>query len=87
MGLTPKEFDNTIVNACHPYQVERGPVGYRLNHQSRRIDIRLSVEPPRQMASLNLPVTAVDIEFHNNTQEQIDAFMTRFMKHFHRGGG
>lgn len=88
MGLTPKVFADTIDNASKPYQVDAiNNTLYNLQLEERSIDIQLTVLPPRIIAGLSLPVTKVDIRFQHHSAAQIEAYMERFMKYFHRGGG
>ena len=49
--------------------------------------IRISAEAPRRIASLSFPVLKVAIEFTEMSEPESQAFLERFDRAFHRGGG
>lgn len=49
--------------------------------------IRISAEAPRRIASLSFPVLKVAIEFSGMAELESKAFLERFDRAFHRGGG
>ena len=87
MGLTPKMFADTLPAATQPYQIQSSPLHYVLHLEQLTAEIQLTPLADRVIASLSLPVTRVDIAFTGHTEEQVTAFMDRFMRYFHRGGG
>ncbi len=52
-----------------------------------RVRIELGPERARAIASLRIPYTEVSFEFHDLSDAQREAFMTRFELYFRRGGG
>lgn len=51
------------------------------------VTISLAPESARKIASLELPVTEVTLEFRGFTEERRRAFLRRFDLAFHRAGG
>ena len=87
MGLTPKVFDDVLPQAALPYQINAYSLEYVLSHKNRRVEIKLKPSSDRKIGGLTLPVTFVELSFFEHSQEQKDAFMLRFKRYFHRGGG
>ncbi|CAA6804153.1 MAG: Unknown protein [uncultured Thiotrichaceae bacterium] len=87
MGMSIKVFDDTLPNASIPYSIKKVANGYQLTHESRSIAITLKEMPPRVIAGLTLPVTHVELDFSEHTEEEIERYMLRFKRYFHRGGG
>lgn len=87
MGITPKVFNDTITNASLPYAIQKNNHGYQLTYHQRSINIILAVQDPRIIAGLTLPVTHVTLDFINHSADEIEAYMLRFKRYFHRGGG
>ena len=87
MGLTHAEFFRTLPAAMggQAYQVSGRCIS--VEDGDRRLTILLDPEGERRIALLRLPVTRVSFEFSRYTQQDIDAFMKRFERHFQRGGG
>ena len=87
MGMSPKVFDDTLPNASTPYSIQQVNGGYQLTYESRSIEITLEVMPPRVIAGLTLPITHVELLFSGHTEEEVQQYMLRFKRYFHRGGG
>lgn len=87
MGISTKVFDDTLPNASAPYSIKQMNGGYQLTHESRSIDITLEEMLPRIIAGLTLPITHVELGFSGHTEEEIEDYMLRFKRYFHRGGG
>lgn len=87
MGLSEKDFGSVLPNAVKPYIVSETTNGYLLNTDTQQIQIDKTVLAPRAIASIRLPRMMVVLSFPNQTEQQIAAFMQRFNRYMHRGGG
>lgn len=87
MGITPKVFGDTLPNASIPYFITKVSDGYQLANESLSVIITLTELPPRVIAGLTLPITKVDLHFTDHTEQDIEKFILRFRRYFHRGGG
>ena len=87
MGLSEKDFDSVLPNAVKPYVVTEQDSGYLLNDGEQHIHIEKTVLPPRAIASIRLPRMMVVLKFSDHTEQQTAAFMQRFNRYMHRGGG
>lgn len=52
-----------------------------------RVEIRVAPERERRLGGLRLPVTDVELRFTGAARAAVDAFMARFDRAFHKGGG
>lgn len=52
-----------------------------------RVEIHVAPERERRLAGLRLPVTEVELRFSGAGREAVEAFMARFDRTFHKGGG
>jgi hypothetical protein len=87
MGMTHGDFYRTFpaVAADQPWQARDNKV--KLELPGGWVSIQLGPEEVRKIGLLVLPITRLDFEFTNQTQEQIETFMARFDLSFRRGGG
>lgn len=87
MALTEGDFFRILPTAVAPcaYDVQANKVIVMCEQGSAQISI--SPEAPRKIASLCFPVLRVTIEFSEMSEQQSDAFLQRFDRAFHRGGG
>lgn len=87
MGLTPGEFLRTLPNAIGQaeYCVQGDEIVIRSG--SGRVRILLHPTLQRRIGMLALPVTPVEFSFQGLDPEERKQFMTRFERHFQRGGG
>ncbi len=53
----------------------------------KRVEIRLAPEGERDLGSLELPVTCVDMDFSGYSQTEMDRFFERFDRYYRREGG
>lgn len=53
----------------------------------RGLEARLSAEGERRIAALRLPVADVELRFRRAPADWVQAFMQRFDRAFHKGGG
>ena len=87
MGLTEKEFDRVLPNATKPYDVHTTPTGFALVNDQHRVTIDKTPLSPRVIASARLPRMLVVITFKHHDEAEVKAFMVRFNRYMHRGGG
>jgi hypothetical protein len=87
MGLTHREFFRILPAALEgrPFSVSGSVVG--IEEESSRITITLDPQQERQIALLRIPFTRVTFDFSGYSEDEIDAFMGRFERHYQRGGG
>ena len=87
MGITHREFFRTLPAALPAlsYTVQGSDV--IITEDARRLVISLSPEGRRRIAALFLPTTQVHFSFSGYSQREIEEFMGRFDRVFHRGGG
>lgn len=87
MGISHADFFRVFPAVIDHRPFERLPDGIAYADGGRRLAVTLSPESRRRIGMLELPVTSVAFLFDGHTSEQVDAFMARFDRHFHRGGG
>ena len=88
MGFTHRELLNGLPAAVAPFCIEkRADLVYRLHHQERRVVLTLQPEISRLIAALAIPVTAVKLEFFGFSKAHFEAFMDRYKRYLHKGGG
>lgn len=87
MGISTKVFDDTLPNASKPYLIVKTSSGYELTNTRLSVTITLSEQTPRKIAGLTIPVTHVVLNFHGHDTIEIEEYMIRFKRYFHRGGG
>jgi hypothetical protein len=87
MSLTREDFRRTLPAAVgalpHRWEGDRVTIAA----DGGQIVITLTDQPARALGSLRLPVLAVEFRFEGFTPDTVAAFMTRFDRHFQRGGG
>ncbi len=90
MGLTPGGFARTLPNAAGHWSVEGQGLHYLLFDTAapaQCIEILLTEQPDRCIASICLPVTRVELRFTGMDEVQRQAFLQRFDLYFQKGGG
>lgn len=87
MSLSEQEFFRMLPLALapHPYTIEMRKIFVETDDGKACISI--SPQAPRHIASLSLPVLAVDIDFGTLSKAAAMAFVKRFDQAFQRGGG
>ena len=87
MGLTAEEFLRTLPDAVghRQYRVQGGRILIRTG--GGWVKILLHPTRERRLGMMALPVTPVEFSFHCLDPEERERFMTRFERHFQRGGG
>ncbi len=88
MGFTHHELLKGLPSAVQPYRIKKvNDLVYNMEHEDRVATMELARERTRSIAAITLPVTDVVISFQNFTVDQRQAFLDRFKKYLHRGGG
>ena len=88
MGFTHSELLKGLPSAVVPYEVVKvDELVHEMHFDGRLVRLLLSPERARVIASISLPVTDVVLSFFNFDEMQYTAFMDRFKRYLHRGGG
>ncbi len=87
MGISHSDFFRIFPAVIHGRSFERLPDGIRFEESERRVLVRLSAESQRRLGMLRIPVTTIRLQFEGHTEAEVESFMARFDRHFHRGGG
>jgi len=87
MGLTAEEFLRTLPDAIGhgEYAVQGSEILIRSG--GGRVRILLHSTRDRRLGVLALPATPVEFFFEHLEPGERERFMTRFERHFQRGGG
>lgn len=88
MGLSRADFERVFPRLVEParlcWAVDEVAVHWP---DGRHLCVTLSPERQRRLASLRLPCLDLGFVFTAFTAEAASAFMTRFDRAFHKGGG
>ncbi len=84
MGLNLRDIDRTMPQARGDYLLKKVPAGYEMESEGKLVRMDVIASSPRVIAGLSLPVLKVDLHFDNHTEQDVEDFMFRFMRHFHR---
>ena len=87
MGISHSDFFRIFPAVVHGRPFERLSGGIRFEESERLLLVRLSAESRRCLGMLRIPLTVICLQFEGYTQADVDSFMARFDRHFHRGGG
>lgn len=88
MGIAHRDFLRLLPGALGGLEFQ--VAGRRITAEAgggRRIEITLSEESQRRVASLTLPVTQVRLTFTGFTEDAAAAALARFETAYRRGGG
>ena len=87
MSISHSDFFRLLPRAVgeHPYSINGTEVTIEL--ASGRLEIRLSSEGIRQIASLTLPETVLEFSFSGVDATGRNAFLSQFDLAYQRGGG
>lgn len=88
MGITHHEFVRLLPQAVgsHRFHVHGSHVDVENDH-GHRVHIDLGDEEVRQIALMRIPTTPVTLTFEGYDEDARTAFMQRFDRAYHRGGG
>lgn len=87
MSITRSDFLRLLPAALGGMEFTSTAHGIAAMDGPRRIDIELSFQGVRQLASLSLPTLAVKLEMEGGTEDEWQAFLRRYDSVYHRGGG
>lgn len=88
MSINHADFFRLLPAAIVPYQSRIKANVIEIFQEQRRVIITLGEEQQRRITGLlSLPRTQVGFAFEQFNDEQRAAFMHRFDRYFHRGGG
>lgn len=87
MGLSHAEFFRILPPVVEglPHHIENNAV--RIENGARRVTLTLGPETERRLGAMSLPGFDLRFEFCGHPQSDVDEFMARFDRVFHRGGG
>ena len=88
MGYSVDEFTRVLPLAMREFTIRELSDGWRVSDTEHGpvATIRIAPQPVRRMGSLHLPVLRVSLELHTGGAPA-EAFLRRFDRGFHRGGG
>jgi hypothetical protein len=88
MSITHADFFRLLPAAIVPYDSRVNGDSVEIFLEQRRVIITLGTEQQRRITGLlSLPRTQVGFAFEQFSDAQREAFMHRFDRYFHRGGG
>jgi hypothetical protein len=87
MAISHAEFFRLLPDAIAGARWQAEGSRISIAQPDGRVEILLSSERTRRIASLSLPVTNVTLSFDGFSEEAIERFMSRFHLYFRRGGG
>lgn len=88
MGISRGDFLRVMPSLLAEAEVRLAEAGLTACWpDGRRLEARLSAESERRIAALRLPVADVELHFQGATRDWVQAFMQRFDRAFHKGGG
>lgn len=90
MGITRADFRRIFPRLFEAGQcaLEAGADGATVNWpDGRHLHVTVSVERQRRIALLRIPYVDLDFRFEGFAAGDVDAFMVRFDRAFHKGGG
>lgn len=97
MGFSHAELLSRLPSAVAPHTVERRSAGVYVlrdgdgngdgDGNNRRVELTLQPQTERRLGPIALPVTRVQLEFFGFDGARFDAFMCRFKRYLHKGGG
>ena len=86
MQLGREEFLRELPKAMGGLRYEVSGNRVTARDQNRRLEITMIEEETRELGSLRLPMERIDFDFNGYTDEEVEAFMTRFDRHTLRLG-
>ena len=89
MGYSVDEFTRVLPLAMRDFVINELSDGWRVSDAELKLiaTIRIAPLPERRMGSLSLPVLRVTLDLGASGGVQAAAFLRRFDRGFHRGGG
>lgn len=88
MGISRGDFQRVLPSLLAEAEVRLAEASLTARWpDGRRLEARLSAEGERRIAALRLPVADVELRFLAAPVDWVQAFMQRFDRAFHKGGG
>jgi hypothetical protein len=87
MGISREEFLRLLPAAVGPAIVEGEAGLFSGGDAERRWTLQLRPLVSRRLGSVVLPRHQVELQFEGYSDEEVAAFMVRFLRGFQRGGG
>lgn len=87
MGITHSEFLRLLPIALRHTNFRQDGDTIQVREEGRKLLIKLSPQQQRIIASIRIPVTHVEMEFHAYDAQQVDSFLQQFDNTYRRGGG
>lgn len=87
MGFTLGEFERTLPAALNHKPYEKTSGGYRAQIASGTLELKVSEQKHRKIASFSLPYLVVDFAFDGLSEAEVAETMRFFDLRFQRGGG
>jgi hypothetical protein len=87
MGFTANEFERTLPAALNHRPCDKTPTGYRVAIDAGTMELAVSEQKYRKIASISLPYLSIDFTFDGLSDTQVQEVMRYFDLRFQRGGG
>ncbi len=87
MGIGHRDFYRIFPAVIDHRPFEFTAAGVKVRDGARCLEIALGAEGIRRIAQLRVPFTTIRLTFHGYTRAELQVFLARFDRHFHRGGG
>ncbi len=87
MGFTLEEFERTLPAALDQRPFKKTAGGYLADIDSGTLELVVSGQMHRKIASFSLPYLEVKFSFNGLSETQVDEVMRFFNLRFQRGGG
>lgn len=87
MGFTTEEFERTLPAALNHRQYKKTSGGYRTELYNGTLELIVSAQKHRKIASFSLPYLVVEFIFDGLQESEVEETMRYFDLRFQRGGG
>ena len=87
MGFTREEFDRILPAALNQRAFDRSTGGIKLPIDSGTMQLVISEQKYRKIASISLPYLDIEFIFEGLSDAQVEATMRYFDLRYQRGGG
>ena len=89
MGYSSKEFFRVLPAALGAFEFSKKGDRIHIHHpdDAQALELRIDALPDRRLGAFRIEHIAVEFSFSNMSAAQRKQFMTRFDRHFQRGGG
>ena len=87
MGFTSAEFLRILPAALSDHEASISDHEVQVQLDGGRLQVRISDQKYRKIASISLPYLEVDFSFSGLEQNRVDEFMRFFDLRYQRGGG